>query len=79
MLARACVRACGYPSEWVCAYAYVHIALVIQHATRMSQVVTTFGRWFPINLSTLSHKRCDFRKNVIEHKKCVFIYSTTIV
>ena len=24
--------------------------------------------------STLSHKRHDFRKNVIEHKKCVLIF-----
>jgi hypothetical protein len=33
MLARACVRACGYPGAWACACAYVHIALLIQHAT----------------------------------------------
>jgi hypothetical protein len=29
--------------------------------------------------STLSHKRHDFHKNVIEHKMCVLIFSTTFV
>jgi hypothetical protein len=29
--------------------------------------------------STLSHKRCDFRKNVIEHKMCALIFSTNFV
>jgi hypothetical protein len=31
------------------------------------------------NLSTLSHKGHDFRRNVIEHKMCVLIFSTTDV
>ena len=30
-------------------------------------------------LSTLSHKRCDFRKKVIEHKMRVLSFSTTFV
>jgi hypothetical protein len=29
-------------------------------------------------LSTLSHKRYDVRKNVIEHKTCVLSFSTTL-
>jgi len=29
--------------------------------------------------STLSHKRYDFRKKVIEHKMCVLTFSTTFV
>ena len=33
----------------------------------------------PLYFSTLSHKRCDFRRNVIEHKMCVFIFSTAFV
>jgi hypothetical protein len=36
------VRACGYPGAWTCACAYVHIALLIQHETRMRNVVTSF-------------------------------------
>jgi hypothetical protein len=32
-----------------------------------------------IFVSTLSHKRQDFWKNVIEHKTCVLIFSTTFV
>ena len=38
----ACVRACGYPGAWACACAYVHIALLIQQATRMRNIVTSF-------------------------------------
>jgi hypothetical protein len=75
MLAPACVRACGYPDAWACACAYVRIALLIQHATRMRHVVTSFvaARSVPY-FSTLSHKRCDFWKNVTEIK-CVFLFS----
>jgi hypothetical protein len=40
--AGVCVRACGYPDAWTCACAYVHITLLIQHATRMRHVVTSF-------------------------------------
>ena len=29
--------------------------------------------------STLSHKLLDFRKNVIDHKMCVLIFSTTFL
>ena len=31
------------------------------------------------HFSTLSHKQHDFRKKIIEHKMCVFIFSTTFV
>jgi hypothetical protein len=42
MLTQACVRACGYTNAWACACAYVHIALLIQHATRRRHIVTSF-------------------------------------
>jgi hypothetical protein len=55
----------------VCERACVHVALLIQHKTRMRHIMT----WFvtplaPPYFSTLSHKRHDFRKKKkdIEHK-----------
>jgi hypothetical protein len=33
----------------------------------------------PPYFSTLSHKRCDFRKKVTERKMCVLIFSTNFV
>jgi hypothetical protein len=74
---RACVRACGYPDVWTSACAYVHIALPMQHATRMSHIVMSFVA--PQYFSTLSHKRCDFQKKVIEHEMRVLIFSAVFV
>jgi hypothetical protein len=74
------VRACGYADAWACACAYVHVALLMQHATRMRPIVTSFvAPRSTLYFSTLSHKRCDFLKKVIEHEMCVFIFSTTFV
>jgi hypothetical protein len=73
------VRACGYPGAWACACAYVHVALLIRHATRMRHIVTSLVvPRSPLYFSTLSHKRCDFREKVIEHKMCVLIFSTNL-
>jgi hypothetical protein len=57
----ACVLcACGYPHTWARACAYVHVALLIQHATRMRHIVTSFvAPLAPPYFSTLSHKWCD--------------------
>jgi len=30
-------------------------------------------------LTTLTHKRQDFRKKIIDHKMCVLIFSTVLV
>ena len=57
-----CVRACGYSEAWACKCTYVYIALIIQHATRMRHIVTSFvAPQSPPYFSTLFHKRCDFR------------------
>jgi hypothetical protein len=58
----------------------VHIALLIQHATRMRHIVTSFmaPRSTPY-VSTLSHKGYDFWKNIVERKMCVLVFSTTFV
>ena len=55
----------------------MHVTLLIQHATRLRHIVTSFvAPLSPPYFSTLSHKRCDFRKNVTEHKMCFdFLYN----
>jgi len=54
----------------------VSVAPAIQHARALFYftVACPAIRHF----STLPHKRHDFRENVIEHKICVFIFSTTL-
>jgi hypothetical protein len=83
MLARACMHACvhvGYAGTWACICAYVNIVLLIQHATRMRHIMTSFvAPRSPLYFSILSHKGCDFRKKVIEHKTCVFVFSITVI
>ena len=54
---------------FVCACACVNVALLIQHATRMCHTVTSLVvPLAPLYFSTLSHKRRDIRKNVVEYK-----------
>jgi hypothetical protein len=49
----ACVRACWYTGAWARACAYVHIALLIQHVTRMRHVMTSFvAPRYPLHFST---------------------------
>jgi hypothetical protein len=41
---------------WACAWVYVHIALLIQHAMRMRHIPTSFlASRSPLYFSTLSH------------------------
>jgi hypothetical protein len=65
------VRTRGYSVGWAYARAYVHVALIIQHATRMGHIVRSFVA------PRLHHifQRClltvrFFGKN-IEHEMCV--------
>jgi predicted transcriptional regulator len=71
------VRACEYPGAWACICVFVRVALLIQHATRMRHIVTSFAvPLAPPYFFTLSHKSHDFRKNFTEYKMCVLILST---
>jgi hypothetical protein len=67
----------------MCVYAYAraHVALLIQHATRMRHTVTSFvTRLAPSYFSTLSHKQHDFRKKKkVLNLKYVFWFSLQLL
>ena len=54
----------------------VSVALFIQHAKRMRRIILSFVACSALSyISTLPHKRHDFRK-VIKHKMCFdFLYN----
>jgi hypothetical protein len=55
----------------------VSVASVIQHALRMRRIIIC-GMSDPTHITTLSHKRHDFWKNVIEHEMHILILSTIL-
>jgi len=50
------------------------LVLGIRHEMRLHHIVICALAGFNIFFSTLSHKRHDFRKYVIEHKMCVLVF-----
>jgi hypothetical protein len=71
-------RACGYQGVWACACACMRVALLIQNETHVRHIVTSFvAPLAPANFSSLSSKRHDFQKKLLE-MKCVFWFSLKI-
>ena len=60
-------------------YKRVSLDLVIQHTRRMRRIILSLVAFVALlYLSTLSHKRHDFREKIL-NIKCVLILSTTSV
>jgi hypothetical protein len=73
-----CVRIC--PSKWAPVCACACVALLVQLATRMRHIMLSFlfSSLAPPYVSTFSHKRHDFRKNVTAHQIRALIFSTNL-
>jgi hypothetical protein len=60
-------------------YEYVSVVLTNQHAMCICHIMTSVACPAVQYFSTLSQKRRDFQKKVIEYKMYVLIVSTTFV
>jgi hypothetical protein len=78
--ARSCNHCCCGKAISITYSECVFVALVIQHAIHKHCITMSFVSCQALQyFSTLSHKRHDFRKKVIEHKICVLIFFATFV
>ena len=70
----------GWPGASACACTCMRVALLIQHATRMRHIVTSFATPLaPPYFSTLSHTRHGCRQKVIERKMCFLNFYTNFM
>jgi hypothetical protein len=71
-----CVCVCVYVCVCVCVRA--RVALVIQKVIRMRHSIIC-GLSNSTIFSTLSQKRQDFRRKIIEHKMCAVLFCTPFI
>jgi hypothetical protein len=77
-----CVRECVRASVCVCVWNLVGVGARSWACAYLSSMprrgaILDVATLAPPHFVTLSHKQHGFRKNVTEHKMCVFIFSTT--
>jgi hypothetical protein len=78
MEARACNHCCSGKAQSITQSVCVFEALVIQHAMRMRHIAICGLPRSTVFLHILP-QTAQFSKNIIEHKMCVLIPSTTFV
>ena len=77
MVAHSCNYYCSGKGIIITYSGCMYVTLGIQHEVLMRHIVIC-GLSGSIIFSTLPHKRHDFRKQIIDHKTCVLIFSTIL-